>query len=71
VLWLQTPGPFARFRLDIPYICEMRDGGDVLITNRVADLTSWFELRPNDDQGSLAYEMVNRVNRRWRWPPPE
>lgn len=39
----------------------MRDGDFVTVTNRSADLPSWFELHPSEVCGAAAYKMMARL----------
>jgi hypothetical protein len=63
VLWAQFRGFFARAGEDytIADVWELRDGNFVTITNRAADLPTWFELRPHEAAGQLAGWMQRKL----------
>jgi hypothetical protein len=42
---------------------EMRDGYRLIVTNRLEDLPPWFRLHPTEVYGSLAYRMMDKVEK--------
>lgn len=50
----------------IPDMWEMRTGDFATITNRAADLPSWFELHPTEVCNSLVPPMMEKLKRGWK-----
>ena len=71
LIWTRLKNVFA----DCPGVrildlWEMRDGDFVTITNRPADLPSWFELHPTEVCDSLVYEMAAKVESGYPFKDP-
>lgn len=65
VAWLQSQSPFeSKTALaSLLDIWEMPDGDSVLITNRLADLSLWFQLHPSEARDSLMVRVIRIVKR--------
>lgn len=64
VLWIRPPDPFGSERAgaQILDLWETIDGDSVLITNRLEDLPSWFQLHFSEACGSIAFRLVDEAN---------
>jgi hypothetical protein len=63
LIWFR-PGGFLQLEEDWTVIdlWELSEGHSVTITNAREDLPDWFELHPTETSGSLAREMLKRLD---------
>ena len=55
-------GPFGNNKYTMKGVWGFKDGDFVTLTNRRADLPSWFELHPNEVAGQLAFEFKEKLD---------
>jgi hypothetical protein len=62
ILWLRHRNVFSGSdNIQCRDFWEMRDGGHLLVTNRLEDLPQWFRLYPTEVCDSLVYKMMKKV----------
>ncbi len=64
LIWFR-PGGFLQLEEEdwtVIDLWELREGRSVTITNAREDLPDWFELHPTETSGSLAREMLKRLD---------
>ena len=66
VVWLRPPNPLLSNEKAASFldIWELIDGDSVLITNRLEDLPTWFQLHPSEVCNSLAFQFLRDVGGR-------
>jgi hypothetical protein len=63
---VESTNPVASF-LDI---WELIDGDSVLITNRLEDVPSWFQLHPSEVCGNLTFQLLQEIGERTQQEEP-
>ena len=63
VLWMRWANSILSVSNDpaILDLWEMKDSDSIIITNRVVDLPTWFELHPTEVSGSNVYWMLAKL----------
>ena len=61
VIWFRWQSIFEK-RPDIRDVWQLGDGDWFLVTSRILDLPSWFELHSLEVSGPRAYEMIQKLN---------
>ena len=60
LIWLRWPDLFAT-KHELMDFWRLNDGDYVVITNRIEDIPSWFELHPTEASGTMALKMMEKL----------